>query len=255
MEDYETWRYDTLWYDALGFRVVSTAVVGGKTYSTAVDEESFKREIINKHNDLEPADLKIELVKSGSFGFETVAFIVLLLYLYLLGGWNKALTEFTQTDDAESRELLQKMLVVARYSHLAEKYTKYDSDAEVQASMGLGSESFEQKSVRQRKKQARKDYMKIADRVRASLPTLYFDCYSFATYNKLFFLLILLMTLVQAVTYNGLIDIPSLFLILAFMALYAFRSSYFSFYMHFTMFFVYYMSLITFVKIVQEIAV
>ena len=40
------------------------------------------------------------------------------------------------------------MLLVARYSYLAEKYTKYDSDAEAQSKLGIGTESAQAKSVR-----------------------------------------------------------------------------------------------------------
>jgi hypothetical protein len=55
---------------------------------------------------------------------------------------------------------------------------------------------------------------------------LYFGCHHFGTFDQIFFLVLLLSMIFQAMCYNGLIDIPALFSIIILASLFAFRKNF-----------------------------
>ena len=54
----------------------------------------------------------------------------------------------------------------------------------------------------------------------------YIDCYYFNKWNKIFYLTLIVFQLLQSMGFNGLFDLPQLFMILLLMAFFSFRKSY-----------------------------
>jgi hypothetical protein len=60
----------------------------------------------------------------------------------------------------------------------------------------------------------------------AKTPMNYIDSYYFNKWNKIFFLTLIIFQLLQSMGFNGLFDLPQLFMILLLMAFFSFRKSY-----------------------------
>lgn len=81
----------------------------------------------------------------------------------------------------------------------------------------------------------------------------FLDCQFFISMNKVFFIALIICQLIQSMTFNGALDIPTLFLILLMFSCFAFRMNFVRFYGLFTMFLVYFIHLMIFIKILFTI--
>lgn len=79
------------------------------------------------------------------------------------------------------------------------------------------------------------------------------ECNFFYKLNKVFFLLMLVSVLFQSMDYNGIIDIPSLFLILLLISFYEFRKAYNTLFTLYNFFMAYYFIIVTFLKLFYHI--
>jgi len=68
--------------------------------------------------------------------------------------------------------------------------------------------------------------------------------------NKVFFQLLVIVQLLQSMSFNGVLDIPTLMLITFLNAFFGFRKSYATFYARFTFFFVGYLTILIYIKVI-----
>lgn len=89
-------------------------------------------------------------------------------------------------------------------------------------------------------------------RFKPSLTIVSFDCFYFQSFKMSFFVLIVVATLIQAVSFNALIDMPALIMILLMVGSYAFTSSSPVMYARYLMFFTHYQMVIVFLKVLVD---
>lgn len=98
-------------------------------------------------------------------------------------------------------------------------------------------------------KEAREENKKKIDTIVKNMKKNYMECHWFASLNMVFFLVIILAQLLQSMSFNGILDIPTLLLIIFMNAFFGFRKSYATFYARFTFFFVFYLTFLIYVKV------
>lgn len=135
------------------------------------------------------------------------------------------------------------------------------SGSSPQVSMGLKPE-ISQKAMRKiRKENSKEDqdrliqekYEQEMAELSRKFPKNYMDCRYFAKWNKAFFVLTLVFQLMQSMGYNGLYDIPQLFMILILFSFFAYRKSAPRAYACFTLFFIYYIGVAVVLKTLYSI--
>lgn len=87
----------------------------------------------------------------------------------------------------------------------------------------VGTNQKETKEEAERQEEAKIKTTEKMKRLKKEIPRCYVDSYFFYGMNQFFFVVSLLFTLFQAMTFNSCSDIPTLFLVLMIFATYAYR--------------------------------
>ena len=85
---------------------------------------------------------------------------------------------------------------------------------------------YNQKSEKENEKDKKGQYKKEMEELTKSIRMNFVDCYYFNKCNKMFGTLMILFQLMQSMGFNGLFDLPSVFMILLSFAFIAFRKSF-----------------------------
>mmetsp|Transcript_34734 Transcript_34734/g.53327 ORF Transcript_34734/g.53327 Transcript_34734/m.53327 type:complete len:447 (-) Transcript_34734:8731-10071(-) len=148
----------------------------------------------------------------ASFLFEIV---VLCIYLAMYSSFHRKQGVLAYLDKFKIN------LIMIKNYELSQIYESDDDQEEFRVG---NSQDYKEKLLEQEQKEAyRKEMLKL----RSSMPINFMGCRYFYKFNKTLYLLIILFQLLQTMGFNGLFDIPQLFLILLMLAFYAFRKSYY----------------------------
>lgn len=89
-------------------------------------------------------------------------------------------------------------------------------------------------------------------KLKVELPLVYFDCFFFQNWKAAFFVVSVIAQIISAMSFNALIDLPALIMILLMAAVFSYRNYFEISYARFRMFFVYYSALIAFIKMIMD---
>ena len=210
--------------------------IGAKTVNTLKDTTPNS----NGSEMLEKKEFVLQLLKGKSFKFEMWATVILLMFLFYIRKWNQRYLSFEvddmQPDSEETKQAYEKraQLKLIRCHESKKEFTEYDSDNEVNS--GISSKEKKQK---EQLKERQQSYDVLMRRLKSGLPIIYFESYSFLSSSQAFFALVIVCQIIQAMGFNGMIDIPSLFMILLLFAIYTYRKNFPVYYAQATMAFIY----------------
>jgi hypothetical protein len=188
--------------------------------------------------------LSFEFDIVGSYTYEaTLALVYLIGIIYYF----RALRMFhnlTRTD------LL--LLVMLKNFENKSMYDSEDEDTEV---INIGSKQIieDLQSGAQAEKEMIRHYKKTLLSHAMKFRRNYLDCKWILSFNKHFYMLVLALQLVAAMTFNGIFDIPALVMILVLMSSYALRKSFFKAYGLYVLFIVWYIQLAMLIKLTMAV--
>lgn len=183
---------------------------------------------------------------------ESIVGEVILLIIYLTA-ISQIYKMKERIEELQTERTKPKVLLVKNYELKQAYQEDSEDDAKKPAHRGRYNEQdYKEQMERDRLRKLYKDEMGT---LIEEVPRNYMDCYYYAKWNKVLFLLLLLVQLMQAMGFNGLFDIPALCLMLVFFSFYAYRKSFPIFFAQFTIFFSYYIGVAVFIKICYAIVV
>ena len=100
-----------------------------------------------------------------------------------------------------------------------------------------------------RQEQERKDQKRFS-KIRKSVKKVFIDSDHFYNFNRIFFVMIILFELFQAMIFNSCSDIPTLFMLLVMFAFYAYRKVYTKSFLQYTFFVVYFIHFVLVLKLI-----
>lgn len=119
--------------------------------------------------------------------------------------------------------------------------------------LGIGTTSAEKRQQQEEQRERVLNYVREMTDLQKKQRRLYLECQFVIRNNQLFFLLVIVFQLLQSMGFNGVFDLPTLFMILVLKSLYAFRKSYFVFYQTFSLFVLYYIQFTVVLKLLYSI--
>jgi hypothetical protein len=190
--------------------------------------------------------VNITTVTGGAmaFSFEVAALISMTFVMFWIAARKSRVNSFDASDE-EGKKKLARLLIYKAYSHDA----KFTAPADIDK----GYDDIKDKNLREEAELKYENYTKFMDRYEQH-PNLrvFVGSHAFQKKSSSYFLMIILLNLMQTVARNGLIDIPGLFFILILTSVAILRKRFPVFYGFFALLMTYFYAFLVLIKVIHE---
>ena len=222
-DDYDTFKSEIRFYESLGFKL---------DYHESAYEGTPNSD----------GQYTYSVSMAYSFGFEAFLVVMMLTFIEFLYDIHKRYSHLTH------EKTIRNLNILAKY--MTEKHEREEEEMQNGEMSALATGNKNRDEI-DKEKEKERELENEMNEIKKGVKKIFLNSDHFFSFNQVFFVLLILFTLLQAMMFNSCSDIPSLFMLLVMFATYALRKNFTTQFLKYTFFVVYFIQGVMTLKLIN----